>query len=109
MITFNKLSPAQSKWLSLLEILFPDIYKNDTITHNQLKMVHDHLVSLREKDKKYKVSWPIWLISNNAIDRGVYTIPKETEEIQTQDDPDIDHQFYPEYAFELMKFGIEVE
>lgn len=109
MITFDKLSPAQSKWLSLLEILFPDIYKQDTITHNQLKMVHDHLVSLREKDKKYKVSWPIWLISNNSSARGVYKIPKETAEIQIQDDPDIDHQFYPEYASELCKFNIEIE
>lgn len=105
MIKYDQLSRAQARWVDLLEILFPDFYKSDIITHSQLKMVHEQLLILREKDKKYKVSWPIWLITNNAVSRGVYKIPKP-HMVTVDNDPDMNHPFYPEYIQELKQFNV---
>lgn len=106
MITYDKLTPAQSKWLDLVEILFPTIYECDIITHAQLKMIHDQLTELRKTDKKYKVGWPIWLITNNAVTRGCYKLPKEESKL-VDVDPDVDNPFYENYRAELARYGIE--
>jgi hypothetical protein len=109
MITYDKLTPAQSKWLDLVEILFPTIYEGSIINHSQLKMIHDELSELRKTDKKYKVGWPIWLIMNNSVTRGMYKLPKETEIIEEVIDPDVDNPYYNEYVQELARFGITVD
>jgi len=104
MLNYNELSAGQRKWVDLVEILFSDVYKSGIITYNKLKEIDNTLVSLRERDKKYKVGWPIWLITNNAIERGIYKIPKDEEIIET--DPDASHPFFEEYQSELKMFGI---
>lgn len=65
----------------MLEFHFPDIYETGEITHKQLTKIHVHFMDLRDVDKKYKVGWPIWLISNNAMQRGVYKIPRPGEPV----------------------------
>lgn len=107
MLQYEQLSKAQRKWVDLVEILFPDMYSSDIITHSQLKMIHEQLVEMRDQDKKYKVSWPIWLITNNAITRGAYKIPKQNGvEESIDDDPDKDHPFFQEYIQELKQFNV---
>lgn len=71
-----------------------------------MKTAHDKFTELRKTDKKYKVGWPIWLITNNAITRGVYELPVPDGTVKIEVDPDIDHPFYPEYIEELKQFNI---
>lgn len=107
MITAQKLSRAQKKWFSLLEELFPNIAKRDIITVSELKLFHAKLTGLREIDKKkYKVSWPIWLISNNAVSRGVYALPKDATQMVSKDVSS--HAYYDEYIAELRQFKVVV-
>jgi hypothetical protein len=105
MITFEKMTPAQAKWLALIEYYFADTYKSGRITHAQLVTAHNHFLELRKEDKKYKTGWPIWLITNNAIERGVYQLPTQAESVP-QIDPDTTHEFYPDYIKELKEFGV---
>ena len=105
-IEYADLSPAQAKWVDLVEILFPELYNDGIISHTELKVVHEHFVSLRATDKKYKVSWPIWLIMNNSVARGVYAIPKRDSVVGDDKDEYSDHPFYPKLESELKQFGI---
>jgi hypothetical protein len=106
MITFQKLTPKQAKWLSLIKDYFSDWYSSGTITHKQLVEAHEKFMSLRKEDPSNKVGWPIWLIMGNNIGRGLYQLPvpkfKEVDEV----DPDSTHEFYPEYVAELKEFGV---
>lgn len=70
---YTDLSPAQRKWVDLVEIHFPEI--NDTITYKQLLEMYNYFLELRKQNKNYRVSKPLWLITNNAIERGVYKFP----------------------------------
>lgn len=107
MLSYDNLSKAQRRWVDLVEILFPELYKCGIINHSELKMVHETLLEMREQDKKYKVSWPIWLISNNAVTRGSYQIPKSgSSEVIQEKDPDENHPFYQEYLEELKQFKV---
>lgn len=106
MITHSELTPAQEKWLALIEYYFEDVYSSGKITHKQLKAAHDRFTVLRKEDKKYKVGWPIWLITNNAISRGVYELPVPSGTVKVEEDPDINHPFYPEYIAELKRFNV---
>ena len=67
MITNSELTPAQSKWLALIEYYFADVYSSGIITHGQMKIAHDKFMELRATDKKYKTGWPIWLITQNVV------------------------------------------
>ena len=105
MLEFDKLSPAQERWVVLLEHFFPEVYKTGEVSHKQLVAADNKFREMRATDKKYKVSWPIWLISNNATTRGKYHIPKKQTE---EHDASIEtHPFYAEYVAELKEFGIE--
>lgn len=65
--------------------------------------VNDFFVSKREKDKRYKVSKPLWIITHNAVSRGVYKIPfEEVKFKETITDP-----MEKMYRAELKKFGIK--
>lgn len=101
MLSEKELSVGQSKWLALVKAKFNNIYKSSTVTHAQLKEMHEEFVKLRTVDKKYKVGWPIWLITNNAVSRGVYSLPAAAVE-KTPINP-----VYSEYEEELEAFGIK--
>lgn len=105
MIKFDDLSPAKLKWLTLVELLFPEIYANDTISVSELKTVHNHFLELRKTDAKYKVSWPIWLITNNALERGVYVLPKPNANLMVESSRE-KHEYFAEYESELRQFGV---
>lgn len=106
MIVYNQLTKAQSKWLALCEHYFPQYTVDGIINHAQLKEVHEFLVSMREKDKRFKCSWPIWLITNNAVSRGVYKLPLEKVDLETNVDPDKSHPWFEEYIQELKQFSV---
>ena len=115
MITFDTLSPAQARWLSMIEYYFPEIHASGKITHDQLKEARAKFDELRTVDKKYKIGWPIWLIMNNSISRGVYILPKafSVDEWRAicEDDPVVStkplkSEYSDEYEAELRAFGI---
>lgn len=104
MITYDELTPAQSRWMALVEYYFPDKVICGTITTSELKTIHEFFVAKRNEGKKYKVSWPIWLIMNNALERGLYQLPPRVTNVQV--DPDITHEYYDEYVQELKEFSV---
>lgn len=107
MIKHSELTAAQSKWLALIEYYFEDVYKSSIITHKQLVIAHEKFTELRAIDKKYKVGWPIWLLTNNAISRGVYQLPVPSNNVEEESvDEDSTHPYYEEYVAELKRFGV---
>ena len=79
MLTYDKLTVAQEKWLNLLQHYFEDVYNQGIITYAQLNEVHNKFLELRATDKRFKVGFPVWLQTNNGISPGVYKLPKPGE------------------------------
>ena len=107
MITADKLTPAQNRWMALVKHYFAEIYEGAIITHRQLIEVDEKFRRLLSIDKKYKVSWPIWLIMNNQVARGTYRLPigiESDEEFDEVEPTTLDFEF----ESELKKFGIVV-
>jgi len=75
MLTFNDLSTAQKKWVYIVNHFHPEV--TTEITFKQINEFHEEFMALRQKDKKYKVGLPLWLIGHNTIRRGVYFFPAE--------------------------------
>lgn len=104
MLQFKDLTPSRQKFVSLVELHFPEIKERGTITYKEIQDIHEFFVSKREENKNYKVSKPLWLITSNAIERGNYKFPasdaaETTEEIQSE----WDHLYYAELA----RYGIK--
>lgn len=78
MLTYNSLSSAQRRWVDLVEIYFPEIKTRGVVTNKEVRTIHDFFVGKRAEDKRFKISHPIWLITNNAVSRGVYTFPSSS-------------------------------
>ena len=104
MLTWNDLSPARQKWVRLVQMHYPEI--TETITFKQIKEIHEHFLSLREEDKRYKVSYALWLIGNNAISRGVYFFPAEENTPPEKESSVVDDKLELEYKKELELYGI---
>lgn len=105
MITNEELTKAQVRWFTLITEFYPDIVKAGTITHKQLQEANQFFRSQRTVDeKKFKVSWPIWLIMNNAVSRGVYTLPLRgaVKEVVKE----IPSEQRQSYVDELASFGL---
>lgn len=73
MLQYHHLTPAQRKWVDLVQLYFPEIVNE--ITFKQVTAIHQFFLEKRNENKKYKVGMPLWLISNNAIRKGVYFFP----------------------------------
>lgn len=101
MITRDDLTPGQLKYVNLLELTEPEIYASGVVSNRQLKEIHNKLVARRAEDERYKVSWPLWLILNNNIGRGLYQIPKNQESEEEETSP-----YFEEYQAELKQFGV---
>jgi hypothetical protein len=101
MLNYKDLSPAKRKWVDLVEIHFPQY--TDTITYEQLNIIHAVFTAKRNEDRRFKCSKPLWLISNNAVSRGVYKFPGSKdaviEEVLSEDEK--------MYRAELSKYGID--
>ena len=101
MLQFNDLSPAQRRWVELVELHFPNT--GDTITYADIKMIDGFFRGKRQQDSRFKVSKPLWLITHNAVERGVYLFPgsgvKLAESLTDRE---------AEYRAELAKFSIAV-
>jgi hypothetical protein len=75
MLSYNDLSVGQKKWVDLVEaceLIKPNQLE---VTYKQIQEIHQYLTEQRNTNKKFKVSKPLWLITNNAIRRGVYAFP----------------------------------
>jgi hypothetical protein len=104
MITFSQLTLAQERWLALIKHYFPKVYSSGKITYAQLKEAHKYFVSLRATDKKFKVGFPIWLQTNNALEHGVYKLPIEGEDVVTEEISEEEKELLEE----MRSFGIDV-
>lgn len=104
MITVKNMTVGQGKYIALVKHFFPDVYKRGEVTHKELKTIDAKLHQMRATDKKYKVAWPIWLITKNAVSRGLYSLPVDTEDVE--DDPDMKNPFYAKYKEELGIYGL---
>jgi hypothetical protein len=73
MLHYHNLTPAQRKWVELVQIHFPEI--TSEITFTQINTIHEFFLGKRSEHKNYKVGMPTWLITNNSLKRGVYFFP----------------------------------
>ena len=76
MLQYKDLSPAQRRWVDLVSLFFPDT--GSTLTYTELTKIDRFFFVNREKDPRFKISKPLWLISNNAVSRGIYFFPRDT-------------------------------
>ena len=103
MLGYSDLSPAQRKYVDLLEMVFPDVYNRGTITFREIKDIHKLLVAKREEHPGYKCAEPLWMITYNAIQRGTYKIPKRDEQSEEYQKNEFDLL----YESELKSLGIK--
>lgn len=103
MLNYDDLSPSQQKFIDLTIIHFPELAQGGKCTYKELMHIHETFVSYRAKDKAYKMSKPLWLITNNAIERGVYQLPLPNQKIEVN----ITNPMELMYRAELKRFGIK--
>jgi hypothetical protein len=103
MLYYKDLSPAQRRWVELVEAYFPR--SDPQITYAEIKQIHDFFVGKRREDARFKISKPLWLITNNALSRGRYLFPASSV-------PQCVAACLPPeeatYRQELAKFSIEI-
>lgn len=106
MLTWFDLSKAQQRWVTLVQMFHPEV--RDTVTFQQIRDFHEEFKSKRADGKQFKIGMPIWLITNNAVERGVYFFPSEENTVQMEPDEmtPIDPELEPEYQAELEAYGI---
>lgn len=104
MLNYHDLTAAQRHWVDLVEASFPD--EPDVLTYKRLLELHAHFVSLRSVDARYKCAKPLWLITNNAISRGLYKLPKSTF-IDDAEDLPLDSELEIRYREELKNLDIQ--
>lgn len=103
MLEYDDLSPAQKRWVDLVELFFPDIQLRGKITYKEIQEVHEFLLKKRDEDKRFKCAMPLWVITNNALSRGVYQFPaSDVSKAMT-----FDEKMEQFYLAELARFGIK--
>lgn len=107
MLMWQNLSKAQQRWVTLVEMFYPEV--EDTVTFQQIHEFHEFFKSKRTEDPKYKVGLALWMITHNAISRGVYFFPsqKNSLDIEPDEPVEVDPELEPLYQQELMNYGIE--
>lgn len=109
MITHETITKGQAKWLALITEFYPDLVETGSITHRQLQETNAWFRKMRTVDKdKYKTGWPIWLIVNNAVSRGVYQlpIPGAVNTVKSEAVVHEDTEQRRAYTAELASFGL---
>jgi len=108
MLSYSDLSKAKQRWVNLVEKHFPNILDvtKGVLSYKDLQDIHANFTARRVEGKQFKVSKPLWLISNNAISRGVYKFPFSTVEeiVDEQAEPDTEMEI--RYQAELAKLDI---
>lgn len=105
MLAYNNLSSARQRWVDLVEQHFPEVKLRGVVTFKEINSIHDFFFEKRESDKRYKISKPLWLITNNAISKGVYQFPaSDAPEVET---PVIDDKMELYYRSELLAHSIK--
>jgi hypothetical protein len=105
MLYYFDLTPSQRHWVDLVEAVFPEDREAGEISYKRLNEIHNHFVSLRGRDGRYKCSKPLWLITNNAISRGVYKFPS-SKSIEIEQEEVLDSDLEIRYREELEKLDI---
>jgi hypothetical protein len=103
MLTYHDLSKAQKRWVELVEACYPDI--GDEISYQDVQAIHEFFASKRAENPKYKISKALWLITNNALSRGVYKFPR-SDAVDAEVVLEIDSELETQYKAELEKLGI---
>jgi hypothetical protein len=107
MLTYEKLSPGQKKWVLMINTFHPEI--EDSITFDQIHQFHSEFMLLRETNSRYKVGLPNWLIRDNRIDRGVYFFPAEGKVYveAVDEDTEIISDLEVQYQKYLTDYGVK--
>lgn len=106
MLTYEKLSPGQKKWVLMVNTFHPEI--KESITFDQIHQFHAEFMLLRETNIRYKVGLPNWLIRENRIDRGVYFFPAEGEVYKdTSDNTEIISDLEARYQEYLVEYEMK--
>ena len=109
MLSYNDLTRAQKRWVELVELHFSnilDVSKN-ILTYKDINEIDNFFRSKRVENKRYKISKPLWLITNNASARGVYKFPASTIVEELVDDrAPVDSVMELNYKAELKKLNI---
>ena len=94
MLTYDILTDSQRRWVNLVEFHYPDI--TTEITYLQIKEIHIFFTEKRLENKNFKCAKALWLITNNAISRGVYSFPSskapEKKEVEILDSLEIGYR-----------------
>jgi hypothetical protein len=104
MLQFKDLSPAQQKFVLLVELHFPQIKERGTITYKEINEVHDFFLEKRKENKNYKVMKALWLVTNNKIERSLYKFPLSEEKVAPPSEPLTEWDLM--YQAELARYGI---
>jgi hypothetical protein len=109
MLSYEDLSAAQKRWVDLVEIHFPNILDvtNGTLTYKDILQIDNFFREKRSENKKYKVSKPIWLITNNAVERGKYKFPSSTFGEIIDENAPVASDMEVNYQNELKRLGIK--
>ena len=103
LLQYKDLSPAQRRWVELVEIYFPHIQR--TITYSEIRQIHDFFSAKRAEDRRFKISKPLWIITHNAVSRGVYDFPGSGARLH---EPESLSDSEAQYRTELAKYAITV-
>jgi len=106
MLTWFDLSPSQKKWVTLVQMFHPEV--KDSVTFQQIREFHEEFKEKRKDGPKFKTGMPMWLMTNNAVERGVYFFPSEenTLDMEEEELTPINEELEEDYQDELRKYGI---
>lgn len=79
MLKFSDLSKGQKRYVVTVMNLYPKLKTTGTITLKECNDIHNEMFAARASGGT-KVGFPIWLITNNKVARGVYSLPLPTDE-----------------------------
>lgn len=93
MLNYNDLSSAQQKYIDLVSLYFPGL---EVVTFSKLNEIHAFFLKKRGEDARFKVGFPIWLVSNNRRGRD-YLLP--LQHVVLEDEvSELDREFQIEYG-----------
>lgn len=111
MLRFEDLNKTQQRWVCLVEQHFSSLLVSTAglLSYKDICNIHDFFSKCREKDHSFKISKALWLITNNAIRRGLYRFPSSssTEIEEPQLEPDNESEI--QYQAELKKLNIPLK
>lgn len=104
MLTYDKLSPGQRRWVTMVQFFHPEIV--DTISFEEVHTFHTEFMGMRNTDPKFKVGLPNWLFKENRIGKGLYFFPAEGNIPPVEEEPE-KTELGEKYDMYLYQFGLK--